>query len=69
MVSRCSDVRWRVQEEPEELKTQVLNSYRLTAKKELTRILGRRQVIEERKEQLENISDMRVSVLNGSQGW
>ena len=50
-----------VQEEEEELKAAILNSYRLTAKKEHTRILQRRQVIEERKEQLENLNDMRVS--------
>ena len=48
------------QEEDDELKANILNSYRLTAKKEHTRILQRRQVIEERKEQLENLNDMRV---------
>lgn len=50
-----------VQEEDEELKAQILNSYRLTSKKEHTRILQRRAVIEERKEQLENLNDARVS--------
>ena len=43
------------------MKAAILNSYRLTAKKEHARILQRRQVIEERKEQLENLNDMRVS--------
>jgi translation initiation factor 3 subunit A len=52
------------QEEEEELKANILNSYRLTAKKEHNRILQRRQVIEERKEQLENLNEMRVSCLS-----
>nr|KAG5699054.1 hypothetical protein BaRGS_025448 [Batillaria attramentaria] len=46
-------------EEEEELKANILNSYRLTSKKEHMRILQRRQIIEDRKEQLENLNDQR----------
>jgi len=45
--------------EEEELKAAILNTYRLTAKKEHTRILQRRQIIENRKEQLEQNQDQR----------
>lgn len=48
------------QEEEDELKANIINTYRLTAKKEHTRILQRRQTIEDRKEQLENLNDQRV---------
>lgn len=48
------------QEEEEELRANLLNSYRLTARKEHQRILQRRQIIEDRKEQLENLNDQRV---------
>lgn len=48
------------QREEEELKASILNSYRLTAKKEHARILQRRQIIENRKEQLEQNQDQRV---------
>merc|ERR1711992_433889 len=43
----------------DELKTAILNTYRLTAKKEHARILQRRQIIENRKEQLEQSQDQR----------
>ncbi|CAG5135673.1 unnamed protein product [Candidula unifasciata] len=46
-------------QEEEELKAAILNSYRLTAKKEHARILQRRQIIENRKEQLEQNQDQR----------
>ncbi|PVD29624.1 hypothetical protein C0Q70_08879 [Pomacea canaliculata] len=46
-------------EEEEELRANLLNSYRLTARKEHQRILQRRQIIEDRKEQLENLNDQR----------
>ncbi|KAI8789964.1 eukaryotic translation initiation factor 3 subunit A isoform X2 [Biomphalaria glabrata] len=45
--------------EEDELKAQILNTYRLTAKKEHARILQRRQIIENRKEQLEQNQDQR----------
>jgi len=45
--------------EEEELKANILNAYRLTAKKEHARILQRRQIIENRKEQLEQSQDQR----------
>merc|ERR1711963_750619 len=45
--------------EEEELKANILNAYRLTAKKEHHRILQRRQIIEHRKEQLEQSQDQR----------
>ena len=48
--------------EEEELKAAILNTYRLTAKKEHTRILQRRQIIENRKEQLEQNQDQRVKI-------
>ena len=43
----------------EELKAQIINSYRMTARKDHIRILQRRQIIEERKEELENLNTMR----------
>ncbi|XP_048744696.2 eukaryotic translation initiation factor 3 subunit A-like isoform X2 [Ostrea edulis] len=42
-----------------ELQIQIANSYRMTAKKEHQRILQRRQIIEDRKEQLEHLNDQR----------
>nr|XP_022338776.1 eukaryotic translation initiation factor 3 subunit A-like isoform X2 [Crassostrea virginica] len=42
-----------------ELQQQIANSYRMTAKKEHQRILQRRQIIEDRKEQLEHLNDQR----------
>ncbi|KAH9508602.1 Eukaryotic translation initiation factor 3 subunit A [Bulinus truncatus] len=45
--------------EDDELKASILNNYRLTAKKEHARILQRRQIIENRKEQLEQNQDQR----------
>ncbi|KAH9508590.1 Eukaryotic translation initiation factor 3 subunit A [Bulinus truncatus] len=45
--------------EEDELKASILNNYRLTAKKEHARILQRRQIIENRKEQLEQNQDQR----------
>ncbi len=43
----------------EELKAQIINSYRLTARKDHERILQRRHIIEERKEELENLNTLR----------
>lgn len=43
------------------MKSQIMNNYKLTAKKEHTRILQRRITIEQRKEQLETLNDQRVS--------
>merc|ERR1711963_836648 len=45
--------------EEDELKIAILNTYRLSAKKEHARILQRRQIIENRKEQLEQSQDQR----------
>lgn len=49
---------WQVQRH--EMQVQIANSYRMTAKKEHQRILQRRQIIEDRKEQLEHLNDQRV---------
>lgn len=43
----------------DELKGQIANSYRMTSRKEHQRILQRRQIIEDRKEQLEHLNDQR----------
>ena len=48
-----------MQAQKEELKSQIINNYKLTAKKEHGRILQRRHIIEERKEQLEHLNDQR----------
>ena len=40
----------------------IVQTYRQTAKKDHLRILQRRQIIEERKEELENVTVQRVSV-------
>lgn len=42
-----------------EMQVQIANSYRMTAKKEHQRILQRRQIIEDRKEELEHLNDQR----------
>ncbi|XP_065925615.1 eukaryotic translation initiation factor 3 subunit A isoform X3 [Magallana gigas] len=42
-----------------EMQVQIANSYRMTAKKEHQRILQRRQIIKDRKEQLEHLNDQR----------
>ena len=51
----------QVQVTKEEMKSQIMNNYKLTAKKEHARILQRRITIEQRKEQLEHQNDQRVS--------
>ncbi|KAL5016137.1 hypothetical protein ScPMuIL_005726 [Solemya velum] len=43
----------------EDLKAQIINNYKMTAKKEHQRVLLRRQIIEDRKEQLEHLNDQR----------
>lgn len=43
----------------ENLRQQMINTYRQTAKKEHMKILKRRQIIEDRKEQLEHLNDQR----------
>ena len=53
-----------LQAQKHELKSQIVNSYKLTAKKEHTRILQRKHIIEERKEQLEHLNDQRVRILS-----
>lgn len=45
----------------EDLRAHIVQSYRQTAKKDHQRILMRRQIIEERKEELENMNTARVS--------
>ena len=49
-----------VQSKREEMRTQIVNRYRLTAKKDHENILMRRQIIEERKEEIENLNVKRV---------
>lgn len=44
----------------EELRAIIVQNYRQSAKKEHQRILLRRQIIEERKEELENLNNQRV---------
>ena len=44
----------------EDLRAHIIQSYRQTARKEHARILQRRQIIEERKEELENANVQRV---------
>lgn len=46
----------------EDLKALIVNSYMQTARKEHQRVLQRRQIIEERKEELENQNVLRVSL-------
>ena len=48
------------QSERDDLRTHVVQSYCQTARKEHARILQRRQIIEERKEELENLNVQRV---------
>ncbi|OWF43183.1 eukaryotic translation initiation factor 3 subunit A-like [Mizuhopecten yessoensis] len=43
----------------EELRMQIINNYRMTYKKDHSRILQRRQIIESRKEELEHMNDQR----------
>ena len=45
-----------------------MNSYKMTAKKEHTRILMRRQTIENRKEELEHLNDQRVHIVLVARG-
>ena len=45
----------------EELRQQIMQKYRQVSRQEHSRILQRRQIIEERKEELENINTQRVS--------
>jgi hypothetical protein len=45
----------------EELRQRILQAYRQTAKREHVALLRRRQIIEDRKEEIENINYMRVS--------
>ena len=49
-----------LQTQKEDLKAQIINNYKMTAKKEHARILMRRQTIENRKEELEHLNDQRV---------
>lgn len=50
----------QLQAQKEEMKSQIMNNYKLTAKKEHSRILQRKITIEQRKEQLEHMNDQRV---------
>ena len=52
-----------LQRDETELRSHIISNYRSTARKEHARILQRRQIIEERKEELENISTQRVSIV------
>lgn len=53
----------QLQAQKEEMKGQIMNNYKLTAKKEHLRILQRRLTIEQRKEQLEHLNDQRVCAI------
>ena len=53
----------QLQVQKEDMKSQIMNNYKLTAKKEHTRILQRRLTIEQRKEQLEHLNDQRVRIV------
>lgn len=44
----------------DELRVKIANSYRMTAKKDHVNVLQRRNIIEQRKEQLEHMNDQRV---------
>ncbi|XP_048249669.1 eukaryotic translation initiation factor 3 subunit A-like [Haliotis rufescens] len=46
-------------DETNELRAQIINNYRMTGRKEHMRLLQRRQIIEDRKEQLEHMNDQR----------
>ncbi|XP_046545419.1 eukaryotic translation initiation factor 3 subunit A-like [Haliotis rubra] len=46
-------------DETNELRAQIVNNYRMTGRKEHMRLLQRRQIIEDRKEQLEHMNDQR----------
>lgn len=50
-------------EKNEELRLHIVQTYRQVAKKEHARILQRRQIIEERKEELEILNQQRVMLL------
>jgi L-amino acid N-acyltransferase YncA len=54
----------QLQAQKEDMKAQIMNNYKLTAKKEHTRILQRRLTIEQRKEQLEHLNDQRVRIVH-----
>ena len=57
-------ISWQIQRD--ELKVQIAQSYRVTMRKDHQRILTRRQIIEDRKEQLEHLNDQRVSNEEGA---
>lgn len=46
----------------EEIRAQIVQRYKQTAKKDHENILKRRQIIEERKEEIENLNVKRVSL-------
>ena len=50
-----------LQSKREDLRAHIVQCYRQTARKEHMNILMRRQIIEERKEKLENLNVQRVS--------
>ena len=51
-----------MQTQKEEMRSQIINNYKLTAKKEHTKLLQRKHIIEARKEELEHLNDQRVSI-------
>ena len=53
-----------LQAKREELRAHISNCYRQTARKEHQNVLMRRHIIEERKEELENLNEAKVSFVS-----
>lgn len=64
LVTWWRELVWLVQAVREERQMRIIQLYRQTAKKEHANILRRRQIIEDRKEELEYINTQRVCLNN-----